>query len=63
MPWRHIESLFRHLGEVEEGEGSRIRVTINGIRGNFHRPHPEKVAGVKLIRDVRKLLETAGVQP
>jgi hypothetical protein len=41
--WDDIEALFLALGaEVTEGNGSRARVCLNGVRAVFHRPHPEK---------------------
>ncbi|MCK5156870.1 MAG: type II toxin-antitoxin system HicA family toxin, partial [Spirochaetales bacterium] len=41
--WSEIENLLRVLGaEISEGNGSRIRVKLNGVRAVFHRPHPQK---------------------
>lgn len=43
--WKDIESLMRHLNtEITEGEGegSRVRFALNGVRVTFHRPHPKK---------------------
>jgi hypothetical protein len=43
IEWRDIESLLVALGaEVSEGQGSRVRVALNGVRAVFHRPHPQK---------------------
>ena len=64
IPWRDIESLFRHLGgEVDEGEGSRVRVRLNGVRATFHRPHPQREAHRLLVKSVRRFLENAGISP
>jgi hypothetical protein len=64
IDWQDIESLFIALdAEVNEGAGSRMWVTLNGVRAVFHRPHPEKEAGKLMVRSVRDFLENAGVRP
>ena len=64
IDWQNIESLFIALGaEVNEAAGSRVWVTLNGVRAVFHRPHPEKEAGKLTVRSVRDFLENAGVRP
>src|SRR5271157_1693948 len=51
--FRRAYSLWRRLdrrrslvlacsAEVTEGQGSRVRVALNGVRAVFHRPHPRK---------------------
>ena len=43
IPWRDIEALMVAAGaEITEGQGSRVRVALNGVRAVFHRPHPKK---------------------
>lgn len=64
IAWKAIVSLFKNLGaEVTEGAGSRVRVSLNGVRGNFHRPHPQSEAHKPLVRSVRRFLEAAGIVP
>jgi HicA toxin of bacterial toxin-antitoxin, len=64
IAWHDIESLLIALGaELAEGRGSRLRVVLNGIESVFHRPHPRKEAGKPLIRELRRYLEEAGVEP
>jgi hypothetical protein len=64
LAWRDIESLLDALGaEITEGEGSRVRVFLSGIRAVFHRPHPEKEAGKGTVKSVRDFLEGAGFRP
>jgi hypothetical protein len=63
IPWRDIEALFRRLGIVTQGSGSRVRVVIKGVRATFHRPHPEREAHKPLVRSVRRLLDAAGITP
>lgn len=41
--WRDVEMLLVACGaEITEGNGSRVRIALNGIRAVFHRPHPQK---------------------
>jgi hypothetical protein len=43
IAWRDVEALFVACGaEISEGQGSRVRVALNGVRAVFHRPHPQK---------------------
>jgi len=62
--WRDIESLLMALGaEVTEGNGSRVRVALHGVRAVFHRPHPQKETEKGAVKSVRRFLLEAGVQP
>jgi hypothetical protein len=62
--WRDIEALFVACGgEISEGEGSRVRVALNGVRAVFHRPHPRKEADKGAVRSVRRFLTEAGITP
>lgn len=64
IAWRDIESLFRGLGaEVSEGNGSRVRIALNGVRAVFHRPHPHKETDKGAVKSVRRFLTEAGIQP
>jgi hypothetical protein len=61
--WSDVESLLIHLGaEVSEGEGSRIRVALNGVRAVFHRPHPRKETDKGAVCSMRRFLAEAGVR-
>lgn len=41
--WRDIEALLEACGaEISEGQGSRVRIALNGVRAVFHRPHPRR---------------------
>lgn len=62
--WKDIETLLRHLGaEVTEGEGSRVRFALNGVRATFHRPHPKKETDKGALVSMCRFLENAGVKP
>ena len=62
--WRDIEALLEACGaEISEGQGSRVRVALNGIRAVFHRPHPQKETDKGAVKSVRRLLAEAEVTP
>jgi hypothetical protein len=64
IPWTDIEKLLVGIGaEASEGRGSRVRVSLNGIRAVFHRPHPEKETDKGAVMSMRRFLIEAGVQP
>ncbi len=59
-----IESLLVALGgEVQEREGSRVKIFIKGEQWRCHRPHPGKEAKRYQVEEVRELLERIGVKP
>ena len=60
--WSKIESLFMALGAIRtERAGSAVSFILNGIRADFHRPHPDKESLRYRIKDARKFLQLAGV--
>ena len=62
--WRDIEALLIALGaEITDGNGSRRRVALKGVRAVFHCPHPRKETDKGAVKSVRKFLEAAGVKP
>jgi hypothetical protein len=62
--WADIESLLIHLGaELTEGRGSRVRISLNGVRAVFHRPHPRPTTDKGAVRSMRDFLIKAGIQP
>ena len=64
ISWRDIEALLVACGaEISEGEGSRVRVALNGVRAVFHRPHPRKETDKGAVRSVRRFLTEAGITP
>lgn len=63
IEWQEIESLLKSLGaNISEGNGSRVRIELNGQRAVFHRPHPEKVTDKGAIKSMRRFLDNAGVK-
>jgi len=64
LEWRKVEALFVALGaEVYEGSGSRITFILNGIRADFHRPHPNKESLRYRVKAAREFLSLAGIRP
>ncbi len=62
--WTDIESLFVALGAtVCEGNGSRVRVALNGVKAVFHEPHPQKEASKGTVESVRDFLTKAQITP
>ena len=62
--WLDIEALLVALGaEITDGNGSRRRVSLKGVRAVFHRPHPRKETDKGAVKSVRRFLEAAGVKP
>lgn len=63
ISWSDIESVFVALGGViSEGNGSRVRISLNGVFAVFHRPHPERVTDKGALKSVRRFLINAGVE-
>ena len=62
--WKDIEALLIALGaELSEGRGSRVRISLHGVRAVFHRPHPKKETDKGAVVSMRRLLKEAGVKP
>ena len=62
--WRDIETILKAAGAtISTGEGSRVRIALNGVRAVFHRPHPEKETHKGTVRSMRRFLTDAGVTP
>ncbi|MEL6910669.1 MAG: type II toxin-antitoxin system HicA family toxin [Cyanobacteria bacterium J06643_13] len=63
IKWTSIEKLFKALGaDVSQGRGSRVRVSLNGVKAVFHEPHPEKETDKGAVKSVREFLENADIQ-
>ncbi|MFQ2132440.1 type II toxin-antitoxin system HicA family toxin [Aeromonas hydrophila] len=64
IKWSDIEALFKALdATVEEREGSRVAVILNGKVAVFHRPHPSPDTDKGAVKSVRKFLDDVGVKP
>lgn len=61
--WDDVVSLIETLGgSVAEGNGSRVRFSLNGISLNIHSPHPQKELKRYQVKDVRTFLIKAKVE-
>lgn len=64
IAWRDIEVMLVAVGaEITEGSGSRVRISLNGVRAVFHRPHPQKETNKGAVKSMRRFLTEAGVTP
>ena len=63
VAWSDVEKLLSALGaEISEGNGSRVRVLLNGEIAVFHRPHPERVCSKRCLSSVGRFLKNAGIE-
>ena len=64
IKWTSIENLFKALGaKVSQGKGSRVRVSLNGIKAVFHEPHPERETDKGAVKSVKEFLINADINP
>ena len=64
VEWTRVETLLKALGaELTEGRGSRVRVSLGGVRAVFHRQHPRKEMDKGSVRSMKEFLIRAGVAP
>jgi hypothetical protein len=55
--WDDVVSLIEALGgTVIQGNGSRVRFSLNEISLNIHSPHPQKELKRYQVKDVRTFL-------
>lgn len=63
IAWKDIETLLKALeAEISEGNGSRVRIALNGVRAVFHRPHPHKETDKGAVVSIRRFLKEAGIK-
>ena len=64
IEWRAVASLIKTLGgEVKYGNGSRVRIDLEGQSVNIHSPHPQKELKRYAVRLVKELLIRTGEKP
>lgn len=64
IEWKECESLLKNLGaEISEGNGSRVRIVLNGVKAVFHRPHPRKEIDKGALVSLKKFLINADIMP
>ncbi|MES3708083.1 type II toxin-antitoxin system HicA family toxin [Pseudomonas putida] len=63
MAFSEIEALILHLGgQVQERQGSRVKLLLGEHCWRCHRPHPGKEAKRYQIEEAREFLSRAGVR-
>ena len=61
--WDDVVSLVEALGgNIVQGNGSRVRFSLNGITLNIHSPHPQKELKRYQVQSVRTFLIKAEVE-
>ena len=64
IQWRAVASLIKALGgEIQYGDGSRVRLDLKGESLNIHSPHPQKELKRYAVRLVKELLTRTGDTP
>lgn len=69
ITWSELRGFLLSLGfEEEQGRGSRVRFYLHqlepdkrGVMIRLHRPHPKKVCGPLMVRDVVRVLKAWGL--
>ena len=62
--WDDIEAVVIACGgEVQEREGSRVALVLNGVRSVFHRPHPRPTTKKGAVDALRVFFSNAGLKP
>jgi len=63
IKWTSVKSLIVALnGIIEQGNGSRVRIVIEGMSVNIHTPHPGNELKPYQVRAIRKLLKDQGIE-
>ncbi len=64
VQWKDAIALMKELGaEIEEKEGSRTAILLDGEVMYQHRPHPSPTMNKGAIAAMRKFLERKGYKP
>ena len=60
--WKDVEALLNCFSaEISEGNGSRVRIDLNGVKAVFHRPHPSGEIDKGALKLMQKFLMNAGI--
>jgi len=63
IKWTSVKSLIIALsGVIEQGNGSRVRIVLEGMSVNIHTPHPGNELKPYQVRAIRKLLKDQGIE-
>ncbi len=63
IPWSDIERLLKGLGGIVDNKrsGSRVGVSLRGVRAVFHEPHPNPATDKGAVKRVREFLLKCGI--
>jgi HicA-like toxin of HicAB toxin-antitoxin system len=63
IPWGDIERLLEGLGGIVDSKrsGSRVGVSLRGVRAVFHEPHPNPATNKGAVKNVREFLSRCGI--
>jgi hypothetical protein len=63
IPWGDIERLLESLGGTVDSKrsGSRVGVSLRGVRAVFHEPHPNPATDKGAVKNVREFLSRCGI--
>jgi hypothetical protein len=61
LEWRDVIALIERLGTVEEQDNGHLVFTVHGVSQSFHRSHAKDVFEVQEVLDIRRFLESAGI--
>jgi hypothetical protein len=63
VKWKEATALLKALGaEIEEREGSRVAILLDGVVLHQHRPHPSPAMDKGAVADMREFLKRCGYQ-
>ena len=62
LEWRNVIALIEHLGTVEEKENGHLTFAVNGVSQVFQRSQKKDVSEIQQILDLRRFLESVGVE-
>ena len=64
IKWSDVEKLIIAVdGEIKQGDGSRIRISVSNQSLNIHTPHPQKELKPYQVRALRKLFSDTCIEP
>jgi hypothetical protein len=61
LKWHDVVALVEHSGTVQEEANGNLIFLLSGVTEVFHRPKSKDVADVEQVLDIRRFLESAGV--
>jgi hypothetical protein len=61
LKWHDVVALVEHSGSVQEEANGNLIFMLSGVTEVFHRPKSKDVADVEQVLDIRRFLESAGV--